>query len=124
MQIIKIILILQFSLISGININETANKIISIKTKYKNNRNARCSMFDNIAAKTIKTIEKNAGMGEHLKRLNISQCSLDKGAKYVKKHILNGLIVHSDLPDWHWHEYKVSFYCIHKVGVNIFFLWG
>ena len=111
MNIIKIILILQFTLINGINVTETTDKIKSILTKNKINRHTRCGAFDsteNFFTKTIKMVEKNSGISDLFKGFNVSQCSLNKGADYLKKHILEGLIVHPDLPDWHWHEYKVS----------------
>ncbi|KAJ8705323.1 hypothetical protein PYW07_011150 [Mythimna separata] len=84
----------------------------SIFTKYKNNRRIRCNIFDksdSFVAETVK-LEKNTGFDEFLKSFNVSQCFLKKGAEYVKRHILDGLIVHPDLPEWHWTEYKA----VHK----------
>lgn len=115
MKTIKVVIVLQFTIITATNITETTDKIKSILTKYKNSRHVRCSSFDkteNFVAKAIKLVEKNAGFGEFFKGFNVSQCSLNKGADYVKRHVLDGLIVHPVLPDWHWHEYKVSFFFI------------
>ncbi|XP_047037295.1 procathepsin L-like [Helicoverpa zea] len=108
MYILKLIFILQLVQINGMQITDTPNKIRSISTKHEDNRQTRClgSQASNLVSQTVDFFQKTEVLSDILKGLNVTQCSIDKSAEYIRKHILNGLIVHPDLPDWHWHEYK------------------
>lgn len=111
-----IIVILKITLINcNLNITETANKIKYLLNNCKNSRFIRCSAneeLDNFVSKTLSVLERTEYIGDYLKTFNVSQCS-NKGLQsddYINKHILNSMLLHEDVPDSHWQEYKVSIY--------------
>ncbi|KAF9417744.1 hypothetical protein HW555_005251 [Spodoptera exigua] len=99
MNFTKIILILQLGILSYC-LNNTFSKI-----KLKNNRWPRCIDFTRptFYERPVKIFERNS---DRMTKLNGNKCSLKTSSDYVRKHILDGLIAHHDLPDWHWHAYK------------------
>lgn len=103
-----ILLNIQYHITNSINITESAQKNKFILQDYKSNRCARCtSKAKAFVKKSLKFVQENEGLGEFLKSFNVSQCGMEESANYVASHVLDGLIIHDDLPDWHWGEYKV-----------------
>lgn len=121
------ILLVQITLISAeLHINETTYKIKYILNKYKNERHKRCNLnlgefskIENFAENTLKILEKTERYGEYLKYFNVSDCcSSASDSEYKKQHIIDGFIIHDEVPDSHWEEYKVkivliSSFCIY-----------
>ncbi|XP_075987384.1 cathepsin S-like [Anticarsia gemmatalis] len=106
MKVLTIIFILNLSLIhSQLNITETTNKIKYILTNYKQKRCVSDKM-ESFVSKTLKLVEKNKGLDDFMDSFNVSQCAVDASSDYVKRHILDGLIIQEDLPDTHWFNYK------------------
>lgn len=65
--------------------------------------------MDNFVGSTMNFLDRTQGFGEFLKFNNVSECAVNSNnVEYARKHILNGLLVRDDVPDRHWHEYKVS----------------
>lgn len=118
---------------SAFNIQENSEKIKAILLKYKsNNRYPRSStnttqyIYD-----TVTVFKDTERYSEFLKYYNVSECASNntkKHSAYVKRHILHGLLVDSDVPDSHWHEYKVSLihacvkFIIHHFDIRIIFI--
>ncbi|XP_026734009.1 cathepsin L1-like [Trichoplusia ni] len=106
-SILIILLNIQYHITNSINITESTNKIKSILQDYKTNRCTRCtSKADTFVKKSLKFVKENEGLGDFLKSFNVSQCGMKESANYVASHVLDGLIIHDGLPDWHWGEYK------------------
>lgn len=105
-----------FALITcHLNFTDTTNKIKFILNKYKNS--SKCSRFqrclkkdkiNNFVGKTLTFFDKTERFGDFLRYRNVSDCDNENSESYTREHILKGLLVHGDVPDWHWHEYKVK----------------
>ncbi|XP_028160645.1 cathepsin L1-like [Ostrinia furnacalis] len=52
---------------------------------------------------------QNKSFGDIPEYFNVSECVGDKTSRNIKRHVLNGLIIHHDLPHSHWIEYKSVF---------------
>lgn len=115
-----IILFIKISLINcNLNITDTANKIKYILNNCNHSKFKRCSVnakINDYVGKTLNVLERTEYIGNCLKYFNVSQCSGKRlhSGNYISKHILNGLLLHEDVPDSHWQEYKVS-YCLRDV---------
>lgn len=115
---ILLILFIQLSLInSELHINETAHQIKYILNKYKSYRQSRCtdnneeySKLKNFAENTLNFFEKTERFGEYLKHYNVSDCHTGENREslYNFQHIVEGLLIQSDVPVTHWDEYKVK----------------
>ncbi|KAG6448277.1 hypothetical protein O3G_MSEX005414, partial [Manduca sexta] len=106
-----IIIFIKISFITCFNITETTNNIKDILVKYKNKRFSRCTnKLEGFVGKTLNFLDRTERYNDFLKYLNVSECSVRNDLAYVRRHILNGLIINEDLPESHWHEYKT----IHK----------
>ncbi|XP_045456456.1 cathepsin S-like [Melitaea cinxia] len=118
-KMILLILFIQLSLInSELHINETAHQIKYILNKYKSYRQSRCtdnneeySKLKNFAENTLIFFEKTERFGDYLKHYNVSDChtSENRGSLYNFQHIVEGLLIHSDVPVTHWDEYKTAY---------------
>ncbi|XP_053619290.1 cathepsin S-like [Plodia interpunctella] len=112
-----IFVLLQISLISTSFLNETY-KIKSLLNKYKNslqcNRIKRCTDLDKsldaFVEKTVNFFGKSQRFGEVLSYMNVSECVKSDGvledSSYIKRHILDGLLLEHNVSESHWHEYK------------------
>ncbi|KAJ0171157.1 hypothetical protein K1T71_013356 [Dendrolimus kikuchii] len=105
-----IILLIQITAAhSTLNVTDTTNKIKTILAKYKYNRFRRLQNLRNYGVflqKSLNFFEKTERYGEYLKYRNISDCNRSRDTTDMKNHVLNGLLIHDDLPETHWNEYK------------------
>lgn len=99
------------------NITDTSNKIKIILNNYKTNskcsRIPRClntEKLNHFVGKTLNFFDKTERYGDFVRHISVSECDSGKSESYRREHILKGLLIHEDVPETHWHEYKVSFY--------------
>ncbi|XP_026492895.2 procathepsin L-like [Vanessa tameamea] len=112
-----LIFIIQLSLISSdLQINETASKIKYLLGEYKSCRRSRCAdsrqlKLKKFAENTLSFLDKTERFGEYLKYYNVSDChvSENRNSMYNFQHIIDGLLINSDVPDTHWDEYKAAY---------------
>ncbi|CAK1595538.1 unnamed protein product [Parnassius mnemosyne] len=110
-----IIVIIQIAFVgSNLQIKDAADKIKSILTRYKNFRDRRCVKpnlkLDSFVDSTVNFLVKTERFGDFLKSYNASECAGDitNSAHYLERHI-DGLLIHENVSDRHWDEYKSVF---------------
>ncbi|XP_045779918.1 procathepsin L-like [Maniola jurtina] len=103
---------------SELNINSTTYKIKYILNKYKSFRTRRCVntengeylKINNFAENILRVLEKTERFGEYLKYVNVSDCHVGESDNVcTKQHVFNGLLLHEEVPETHWEEYKTAY---------------
>lgn len=104
---------------SDLYTNSTTDKIKYILNKYRSLKTKRCVStgsdeylkVNNFAENTLRFLKKTERFGEFLKYINVSDCNVGASdIAYKTQHIFNGLLVHEDVPETHWEEYKVGYF--------------
>ncbi|XP_073958794.1 cathepsin K-like isoform X2 [Choristoneura fumiferana] len=105
-----LIILLQISLInSKLHLNETLNEIKFILNNARYKKCVNCAT-DSLFKNALSFFHRTEGFGDFLKTYNVSDCrGLETNPSYVQAHILDGLLIHHEVPDSHWHEYKAVY---------------
>lgn len=119
-----LIILLQISVInSELSLNETLSEIKYILNNARHKKCVNC-VTDSLFKNALSFFHRTEGIGDFLRTYNVTDCGgLETSSSYIQEHILDGLLIHHDVPDSHWQEYKVSFeFRITTVPINVYFV--